>query len=413
MKVWHISDTHLSFDSNWNPLKPMHERKWAIGVWTYQGYLDKMKAFGTDVIKDDDFVFITGDIVHDMKEDMVGNSIRWLRHNVKGTIIICRGNHDKFWQPGKMRQRVSDLPNLYLIDEGEILTIGPFTVGCFSNHAAKTQDFSFVDGRYLETAIRTVAQANFKNTIPVMMSHYPLNLQAAQAVGKAGIKAYMSGHIHCTAGNDPKAGSDGLNWEWYDFSAAQTDDKSVEGCFFSTGTTDVVLARHGKSFKEIAALSTKESVDPELKPVDELIILCGLPGSGKSTLAKEMEGRGYVRVNQDELGSKRTCIRVAEGALKAGHSVVIDRCNFNKEQRSTWINLAKQFKVKNVRAIWLKVPVETCINRAAARTDHPTIENGEVAERVITSLNRIWETPEISEGIDEIEARVPGQSHNR
>ena len=48
MKVWHISDTHLSFDSNWVPLKPMHERKWAIGAWTYVGYLDKMKQFGTE-----------------------------------------------------------------------------------------------------------------------------------------------------------------------------------------------------------------------------------------------------------------------------------------------------------------------------------------------------------------------------
>lgn len=413
MKVWHISDTHLSFDSNWVPLKPMHERKWAIGAWTYVGYLDKMRLFGTNVIKDEDYVFITGDIVHDMKEDMVGNSLRWLRHHIKGTLIICRGNHDKFWQPGKMRQKVSDLPNLYLLDEGEIISIGPFTIGCFSNHAAKTQDFSFVDGRYLETAINTVKQANFKNNIPVMMSHYPLNSQAAQAVGKAGIKAYMSGHIHCTAGNDPKADKDGLNWEWYNFSAAQTDDKTIEGCFYSTGTTDVVLARCGQSFKDITVLGSVKAPGPVVKQSDEMIILCGLPGSGKSTIAKEMETRGYVRVNQDELGSKKTCVRVAEGALKAGHSLVIDRCNFSADQRSTWIALAKHYKVKNVRAIWCNVSPELCIQRASVRQGHPTIApDVEVARRVVYALEKMWETPKLEEGIDELETRIPGKSHN-
>jgi predicted phosphohydrolase len=123
MKTWHISDVHLSFDANWSPIKPMHLRRWAVGVWTYQGYLEKMVKFSNENIDDEDYVFITGDIVHDMKGDVVEHSLRWLRQNIKGTLIICRGNHDAYWQPAKMRQRVSDLPKFYIFDEGEIISI--------------------------------------------------------------------------------------------------------------------------------------------------------------------------------------------------------------------------------------------------------------------------------------------------
>jgi predicted phosphohydrolase/gluconate kinase len=388
-------------DGNWMPIKPMHERRWAIGVWTYQGYLGKMVDFGTNRIAEEDFVFITGDIVHDMKAPETENSIRWLRQHIHGTIVICRGNHDKFWQPGTMRQKVSDLPNLYILDEGEIITIGPYTIGCFSNHSTKTQDFSFVDGRYLETAINTVKQAVFKNTIPVMMSHYPVNLAAAKAIGKAGVKAYMSGHIHCTDANNSPTG-DGLNWDWYSQSAAQTDDLNIEGCYYSTGTTDVVLARCKQSFKEIKVLEVEDK-DKKVDPPDEMLILCGLPGSGKSTIANVFRDRyEYVRVNQDDLGSKRMCVKVLEAALKNGKSVVIDRCNFDSSQRKTWIDLARFHKVKKIRAVELELSVEESINRAGERENHPTINGRFAAENVIKALAPLYVSPQLSEGLSEI-----------
>lgn len=401
MKVWHISDTHLSFDENWVPLKPMHERKWAVGVWTYERYLEKMSTFGLTVIEKEDFVFITGDIVHDMKIPETENSMRWLRHNIKGTLIICRGNHDKFWQPGKMRQLISDLPNFYILDEGEIITIGTYTIGCFSNHSAKTQDFSFVDERYLETAISTVKQANAKNTIPVMISHYPVNLMAAQAIGKAGIKAYMSGHIHITDGISPESVG-GLNWDWYSKSAAYTDDLKIEGCFYSTATTDVVLAKHGQSFKEIKCLGIK---DPEalLPPAEEMIILCGLPGSGKSTIAEVFRERyEFVRVNQDDLKSKKRCIRVVEAALKNSRSVIIDRCNFDAPQRKVWVDLAKSFKVKKIRAVELLLPINSCIERVIERKGHPTLSGELAANNVIGKIQSMFTSPTKKEGFHDV-----------
>ena len=118
IKAYHISDVHLSFDAQGRILKRMDKRQWSEGVWTYQGYLDKMRKFGKEIITDRDYVFITGDITHDMGETLVRYSLRWLRNNINGTIVICRGNHDKAWDIGKLKTFTSDLKDFYLLDEG-------------------------------------------------------------------------------------------------------------------------------------------------------------------------------------------------------------------------------------------------------------------------------------------------------
>src|SRR5690606_32635027 len=53
-------------------------------------------------------------------------------------------------------------------------------------------------------------------------------------------------------------------WKWYDISAGMTDDKTFSGCFFSTATTDVALAKHGQIFKEIECLRSSSLEKKEL-----------------------------------------------------------------------------------------------------------------------------------------------------
>ena len=59
-------------------------------------------------------------------------------------------------------------------------------------------------------------------------------------------------------------------------------------------------------------------------------------------------------------------------ALAAGHEVVVDRCNFNVSQRSTFLSLARRFGAF-VIALQLTTPVHECIRRAKARPNHPTL----------------------------------------
>ncbi len=69
-----------------------------------------------------------------------------------------------------------------------------------------------------------------------------------------------------------------------------------------------------------------------------LLILCGLPGSGKSTLSHSLETYGWIRVNQDDLGSADECKKLLKKAMKHGKSVVVDRCNVHAKERKMWVN---------------------------------------------------------------------------
>jgi hypothetical protein len=87
--------------------------------------------------------------------------------------------------------------------------------------------------------------------------------------------------------------------------------------------------------------------------------------------------------SQDTLGSRPKCEAVVAHALAspAGGLVVVDRCNFDAPQRRPWIELAQDARrapggaarVAGVAAVWLDVPVETCLRRVLSRSDHPTL----------------------------------------
>lgn len=721
--------------------KPMHLRRWSKGVPAYQDYLENVRLFSQQNIKAEDYVVVTGDVTHDMRSELVIYSLRWLRQNVKGTIILCRGNHDKYWDPGYMKAEVNSagIVGLHIVDEGEMLAIGPYMFGCYSDHDTKTEDMKGVDQAYVDFGRKLAVAAGKKRKLAVFISHYPVSAATAEEMTRNhALSAYLSGHIHCTSNDPAEAGPDGVAWKWYNYSAAYTDDKNFNGCQFSTGTTDVLLAKHGQIFKEIESLRTSsldkkamnkfkakaasafgaeakfattfERVDPfneqntiagfinrkkgtmqgslyithvngaqvspqliygtpkleypytdksdkreykdieadrymiaekwngmnvcffkykdavgnefitakskgaptlsdselgnfltltkramrcedfeeqftmlkkskiqsmtfelcgelephlvkydfdiclkplfltryhgAIKPIDgttidgvrsdageswqdmcrryqeedlrenewyrkdhnlphkyeynhfitegkvlypldakgnlidrtmykikpsdveevhwqtfddsmknkiveavrkikladekiseetlmqeldmgpkewskfgrqiltyanaegdqeaKLVVLAGLPGSGKSTVAKIMERHGWVRVNQDELGSRGACIKYARLNLKKGKNVVIDRCNFNAHQRKSWVDLAVECDVADVSCFWLDIEASVALDRASKRTDHPTIKNPEGAKKAIENIDKQFTEPLQQEGFSKI-----------
>jgi hypothetical protein len=46
---------------------------------------------------------------------------------------------------------------------------------------------------------------------------------------------------------------------------------------------------------------------------------------------------GWVRINQDDVGSRSACETMSRRALLDGRDVVIDRCNFDVAQRAHWV----------------------------------------------------------------------------
>jgi len=134
-----------------------------------------------------------------------------------------------------------------------------------------------------------------------------------------------------------------------------------------------------------------------------VLVLCGLPGSGKSTLAGELSRRlGWSVVNQDTLGSRQACMKMARACLKADNTcVVIDRCNVDVKQRSVWVQLAMHefgLGANVLGCVWLDVSVDECQERVMRRFGHSTLPAEASSKPVINGFAESWQSPCITEG---------------
>lgn len=87
MRIFAISDLHLSFGSN----KPMH-----VFGGNWQNYLEKIKTNWQNQVQENDIVLIAGDISWAMKLEQTVEDFKFL-NSLKGRKIIIRGNHDYWW----------------------------------------------------------------------------------------------------------------------------------------------------------------------------------------------------------------------------------------------------------------------------------------------------------------------------
>jgi len=84
-----------------------------------------------------------------------------------------------------------------------------------------------------------------------------------------------------------------------------------------------------------------------------MVVLVGWPASGKSTLAeRDFATRGYVRVNQDTLGTPAKCLAACKEALSKGRSCVVDNTNPTAKKREEFLKVAQQHKVP-ARVLWM------------------------------------------------------------
>ncbi|GAA5942012.1 hypothetical protein JCM3775_004314 [Rhodotorula graminis] len=143
---------------------------------------------------------------------------------------------------------------------------------------------------------------------------------------------------------------------------------------------------------------------PQAPVKQHLIVLAGVVGSGKSTLSSAWERLvpGWVRVNQDDLGDRRACEHAVRAALRNGLSVLVDRQNFDAQQRRTWLEIATEFPAVEVGGMVMGTNKEECRQRLLVRQDHPTIDNPRLAVDLLDKFSGLWEEPRLDEGYDHL-----------
>src|SRR5580692_768270 len=129
-----------------------------------------------------------------------------------------------------------------------------------------------------------------------------------------------------------------------------------------------------------------------------LIVLVGPPGSGKSTWARRNH-RGTVHVSQDDLidaitpggfdHEYRLIYReaedaVARAALRAGHTVIVDRTNRTRAHRQRWLSLAQEESCPAI-AVVMSASEQLCRERNAQREGARRVSD-ERMERMIAAF---------------------------
>lgn len=102
----------------------------------------------------------------------------------------------------------------------------------------------------------------------------------------------------------------------------------------------------------------------------QLILLVGPMGSGKSTYAHSFN-KHFSIISQDQMGDTGHK-SIFLDCLKAGKNVIVDRCNFTRNQRKFYIDLAKSYGYHTLIQEFYE-PYKVCYNRIVNRQNHPTI----------------------------------------
>ncbi|CAG8495757.1 7586_t:CDS:2 [Diversispora eburnea] len=159
-----------------------------------------------------------------------------------------------------------------------------------------------------------------------------------------------------------------------------------------------------ESHKQVVDIESIDNHNVDNKPKNKFIICVGVPGSGKTTFAKNLckiYPETWCRINQDDLGNRRACEDLVKKKLKEGKNVIVDRVNFDKNQRKTWIEIAWNFDVP-VDAIIMDTSMEECSARINARINHPTEVQGKKGIEILNRFRGWMKLPEHREGIEKI-----------
>jgi predicted phosphohydrolase len=198
MKVWAISDLHLSF------AKPGRRERYAT---RWVDHAAKIERNWRRVVESGDVVLIPGDLSmagnhRDLQEDL-----RWL-HRLPGTKVIAPGNHDRWWNNLAAVRRL--LRGSVLAVEGDAVEIEGLvicgTAGAPVPSNGATSEERLEMDRQIKALENALAQADLMRGDPpknlfVLWHFPPFDAHArpgpwVERFERAGVTACVYGHLH-------------------------------------------------------------------------------------------------------------------------------------------------------------------------------------------------------------------------
>ncbi len=128
----------------------------------------------------------------------------------------------------------------------------------------------------------------------------------------------------------------------------------------------------------------------------QAVIFCGIQATGKTTFYKEKFFKTHVRISMDQLNTRNREPRFIETCIQTYQPFVIDNTNPSKEERATYIALAKANKFK-VTGYYFQSKLADALERNMHRTGKENIP--EVGIR--GTYNRLV-LPRLQEGFNEL-----------
>lgn len=198
MKVWALSDPHLSFTSG----KPMH-----IFGEHWRDHWKKIEAGWKSRVNPQDVVLVTGDISWARHMREAAQDLEWL-HNLPGRAkFIVRGNHDVWW-PNTGPEAAKLPSSLHLLDGDAVQVEGEVFCGAGGWLAPEDPYFEPLDrpsyqrelGR-LEMALEGAAALEPRDGINVLIHFPPYTSHGSPTAFDKLIRAYpvktvTFGHFH-------------------------------------------------------------------------------------------------------------------------------------------------------------------------------------------------------------------------
>lgn len=149
MKVWALSDPHLSFSRD----KPMH-----VFGEHWRRHWEKIERGWRERVGPGDLVLVTGDVSWATRFREAGRDLAWLADLPGRRKLMVRGNHDAWWPATK--EETAALPASLLLLKGEAVEIGG-EVFCGTGGWLSPADpyFEPLDRRSFERELEAMEQA--------------------------------------------------------------------------------------------------------------------------------------------------------------------------------------------------------------------------------------------------------------